>query len=152
ERDRIYEFGEFMLDPARRRLTRKGGQEVAITAKAFDALVYLVQHAGQTVQRAALAQALWPTVVVEDNNGSQTILTLRRTLGEVEGGPRYIVTIPRQGYRFVADVVDPTGRQATMLAEGALASPAGQTERSQPIRRSRGRWAAVVLGIALTTV
>jgi TolB-like protein/DNA-binding winged helix-turn-helix (wHTH) protein/Flp pilus assembly protein TadD len=104
EMDTLYEFDGFVLDPARRLLTR-GGEAVAITAKSLDALVHLVERAGQTVQRTALAEALWPRVVVEDNNLSQTILALRRALGESEGGPRYIVTLPKQGYRFVAHVV-----------------------------------------------
>jgi DNA-binding winged helix-turn-helix (wHTH) protein/tetratricopeptide (TPR) repeat protein len=101
----VYEFGAFMLDPGKRRLSRAGGETVAITAKAFDALVHLVEHAGETIPRAALGRALWPNVVVEDNNLSQTILALRRGLGESADGPQFIVTIPRGGYRFIAEVV-----------------------------------------------
>jgi len=122
EANRVYEFDGFTLDPMRRTLTDRDGQEVAITAKAFDALVYLVEHAGETVQRAELAEALWPTVVVEDNNLSQTILALRRSLGEVEGGRRYIATITRQGYRFVADVAK-RARNAPAHSDGTPAAP-----------------------------
>lgn len=96
-------FAGFMLDTQRRRLIREG-VEVPITAKPFDALVYLVERAGETVSRAELAQSLWPAVVVEDNNLSQTILALRRALGDSEGAPQFVLTVPRQGYRFVAEV------------------------------------------------
>lgn len=104
ESDFVYRFADFVLDPVRRTLLRDNGDPPVLTAKAFDALVCLLEHAGETVTRAALTRALWPTVIVEDNNLSQTILAVRRALGEVEGGPRFIVTIPKQGYRFIAPV------------------------------------------------
>lgn len=101
--DRTFEFGDFSLNARRRRLSQHGA-EVPLTAKPFDALVLLVARAGETVSRAELAQALWPTVVVEDNNLSQTILAVRRALGDTEGAPRFVLTVPRQGYRFIASV------------------------------------------------
>jgi DNA-binding winged helix-turn-helix (wHTH) protein len=57
-----------MLDPARRRLTRSSGESVVITAKAFDALICLIEHAGEVVSRATLSKTPWPNTVVEDNN------------------------------------------------------------------------------------
>src|SRR5690606_34175700 len=101
---RVYEFGDFRLDPARRLLTRANGDPVPITAKPFDALVHLVERAGSVVPRRDLAQALWPVQVVEDNNLSQTVLALRRALGDTQDAPRFVATIPRRGYQFVAAV------------------------------------------------
>ena len=101
---KIYEFGDFVLDPAQRSLLRRDGAVVPINAKAFDALVCVVERAGQVVPRAALAEALWPTTIVEDNNLSQTVLALRRALGDDPDAPRYLVTVPRRGYQFVAAV------------------------------------------------
>lgn len=123
EGDFLYRFADFSLDPIRRELLRDTGEPLVLTAKAFDALVYLLEHAGETVTRAALTQALWPTVIVEDNNLSQTILAVRRALGEVEGGPRFIVTIPKQGYRFVA----PIEKQMRTIASPEL--PSGTDSR-----------------------
>jgi Tol biopolymer transport system component/DNA-binding winged helix-turn-helix (wHTH) protein len=95
----VYEFGEFRLDPRRRLLTGADGERIVLTAKAFDALVNLVEHAGELVSRAELTESLWPSTVVEENNLSQAISVLRRTLGE-----NYIATVARRGYQFIADV------------------------------------------------
>src|SRR5687768_13853017 len=102
--DGVYEFGGFLLDVAQRSLLRSTGEAVTVGPKAFDALVYLVEHSGQVVERGDLAAALWPRTLVEDNNLSQTILALRRALEDAEAGQRFVVTVPRRGYQFVAAV------------------------------------------------
>ena len=118
-----YDFGEFRVETARRTLTRRG-ETVAITGKPFDALVYLLQHAGTVVPREELANALWPSTVVEDNNLSQTILALRRVLDDAPDTPRFIATVPRRGYQFIADVrasigpLDSANRLATPESRG----------------------------------
>jgi DNA-binding winged helix-turn-helix (wHTH) protein/tetratricopeptide (TPR) repeat protein len=109
----VYEIGEFVLDPARRTLTRADGTPVTISAKAFDALVVLAARAGEVVSRAALAKELWPTTIVEDNNLSQTILALRRALGDDGDEARYVVTIPRRGYQLAAPVKRAAARVGT---------------------------------------
>jgi TolB-like protein/DNA-binding winged helix-turn-helix (wHTH) protein len=109
----IYEFGDFELDALRRVLvSRVDGQQVDITGRVIEALVYLVERPGQLVDKKALIEALWPHVVVEDGNLTQTIHTLRRVLGERPGEHRYIATVPGRGYRFVAEV-RVRARQAT---------------------------------------
>jgi TolB-like protein/DNA-binding winged helix-turn-helix (wHTH) protein/Flp pilus assembly protein TadD len=131
-----YEFGEFRLETARRSLTRRG-ETVAITGKPFDALVYLLEHAGTVVPREELANALWPSTVVEDNNLSQTILALRRVLDDAADTPGFIATVPRRGYQFIADVRAPLGPSA--------ASP----DRSlTPESRSLTRFASYLLAFA----
>lgn len=110
----IYEFGGFRLDPAGRSLQTKGGEPVAIRAKAFEALVYLVEHAGEPVARRTLTEALWPGTVVEENNLTQAISALRRKLGK-----RHIVTLPGRGYQFVTEVrslAHGTDREASVSA------------------------------------
>jgi DNA-binding winged helix-turn-helix (wHTH) protein/TolB-like protein len=102
---RIYEFGDFALDAGQQRLSRLGsGETIGLTGKAFDTLVYLVEHAGEPLSKETLLQALWTGVVVEENSLTQTISGLRQILGEARGDNRYIVTLPRVGYRFVAPV------------------------------------------------
>lgn len=96
---RVYEFSGFRLDPRRRRLERIGGDRVVVTPTAFDVLVYLVEHAGELVPRSALVKAVWPTTIVEENNVSKAVSVLRRVIGNDA-----IVTIPRRGYQFTADV------------------------------------------------
>jgi TolB-like protein/DNA-binding winged helix-turn-helix (wHTH) protein len=107
-----FEFVGFRLDAQRRTLADPHGQPVAITAKAFDALLYFVEHPGQVIERATLLDAVWPNAVVEENNLSQVVAALRRALGD-----GVIATVPRRGYQFVADV-----RIAT---DEAVAEPRG---------------------------
>src|SRR5262245_61673094 len=95
----VYEFGDFRLEPHRRLLRRHGGEPLGVTGKAFDALVYLVEHAGALVTRAELSDFLWPSTVVEENNLSQAVSVLRRALGE-----GFITTVARRGYQFTAPV------------------------------------------------
>jgi DNA-binding winged helix-turn-helix (wHTH) protein/TolB-like protein/Flp pilus assembly protein TadD len=99
----IYEFGEFRLEPSTRRLFR-AGEPVALTPKVFDTLAYLVEHRGAVLTKEDLLNALWPDVIVEENNLGQNISKLRSVLGEARGENRYIATVPGHGYRFVAAV------------------------------------------------
>jgi adenylate cyclase len=100
-----YEFGDFRLDAARRLLLLKNGDRaLPLTARAFDTLLYLVEHPGKLLSKAALMSAIWPSVVVEENSLNQNISLLRRVLGEHPGDYRYIVTVPSRGYRFIAEV------------------------------------------------
>ena len=101
----IYEFGEFRLDALRRVLSsRADGQPLQVTGKIFDTLLYFVERSGQLLDKQTLMAELWPNVVVEESNLTQTIHTLRRVLGERPDEHRFIVTVPGRGYRFVADV------------------------------------------------
>jgi DNA-binding winged helix-turn-helix (wHTH) protein len=105
----IYEFGEFRLDALRRVLSsRTDGQPLQVTCKVFDALLFMVERAGQVLDKRTLLTAIWPDVVVEEGNLTQTIHSLRRVLGETPDEHRFIVTVPGRGYRFVADVTTST--------------------------------------------
>jgi adenylate cyclase len=120
----VYAIGGFCLDPGRRLLTDAGGRPIAVTAKAFDALVYLAEHAGELVQRSALVAALWPKTVVEENNLSQAISSLRRVLGE-----GIIITVPGRGYQLVAEVReigDPMGAAQESPPPVTASRPAGE--------------------------
>ncbi len=101
---RVYEFGDFRLDPERRLLLRRDGTLVPLASKAFDTLSYLVEHAGTVLDKDELMQAVWPDTAVEENNLTQHISLLRRLLGEARGDHRYIITVPNRGYQFVAVV------------------------------------------------
>ena len=72
--------------------------------RSTDALLFFVERPGQLLDREALFQALWPGLVVEDNNLSQTLSALRRALGDDAQRARYILTVPRRGFRFVSAV------------------------------------------------
>src|SRR5215472_16375409 len=105
KRDQIFEFGAFLLDPSARTLLRDG-EPVALTPRAFDTLLALVAERGRTLSKEKLLRIVWGDVFVEENNLSQSISALRRALGDDGNGNRYIATIPRKGYCFVAPVTE----------------------------------------------
>ncbi len=99
----FYQFGPFRLDAAERLLLREG-EPVLLTPKVFDTLLVLVQNSGRLLGKDELMQTVWPDAIVEESNLSQNIFTLRKALGESPTKPKYIETIPRRGYRFIASV------------------------------------------------
>lgn len=99
---RCYSFGPYTLDPTRRLLLR-GQEPIPVTARAFDVLFALVTRAGETVTKEELLRSVWPDTIVEDANLSQQVFTIRKLLGLSDQQP-YIATVPRRGYRFIADV------------------------------------------------
>ncbi len=99
----IYQFGAFWLDPAERVL-RRDGQPVSLTPKAFDLLVYLVEHHGRLVEKSTLIAALWPDTIVEEANLAFQISALRKALDYGDEGETLIQTVPTKGYRFVGVV------------------------------------------------
>jgi DNA-binding winged helix-turn-helix (wHTH) protein len=101
----LYEFDGFRLDPERRLLVQTpGGAPVVLAPKVFDTLLYFVEHRGELLDKATLFEAIWPGTIVEENSLNQNISMIRRVLGEKPAEHRFIVTVPRRGYRFVSDV------------------------------------------------
>lgn len=105
EAKEIFEFGPFRLDLKEHRLERGDGQKVGpIPEKAFQTLVHLVRHSGSLVRKNELVAAIWPDTIVEENNLDKAIHWIRQILGEKPGGKKYIETVRKHGYRFVASV------------------------------------------------
>jgi serine/threonine-protein kinase len=121
---RAYDFGGFRLELGSRRLLRDG-VTVVITVKAFDTLATLVEHAGRVVDKDELMRRVWPDAIVEEANLSQQIFLLRKALGEGPRDHRFVATVPRRGYRFVADVV--AVNDALPTASSDATAPALQT-------------------------
>ena len=145
-----YEFGEFVLDTDRQTLARSGEPGIPLAGKAYDTLLYLVTHPGEALDKDRLLAALWPGTVVEENSLTQVISTLRPLLGEVRGEHRYILTLPRKGYRFVAPV-STAGPElvATAPANGA-APPVTGGGRRRLIVAAGMVVLLVALGVATT--
>ena len=100
-----YSFGEFRLDVSEWRVERHDGRACgALPEKAFQTLVYLVRNGGKLVPKEEFLSAIWPGTVVEENNLGKAIHAIRSFLGEHSGDPKYIQTVPKHGYRFVAEV------------------------------------------------
>ena len=98
----IYQFGPFQLN-ATERLLQRDGEIVPLTPKVLDTLLILVENRGHVVEKNDLMQQLWPDSFVEESSLTQNISLLRRALAGEEKG-YYIETIPKRGYRFIADV------------------------------------------------
>jgi DNA-binding winged helix-turn-helix (wHTH) protein len=94
-------FGPFRLDPAERRLTRDGAP-VEVSARYLDALILLVAEQGSLVTKDRFMDEVWRGVPVTDEALTQCIRALRRALGDDAANPRFIETVPRFGYRFIA--------------------------------------------------
>ena len=113
----FYEFGPFRLEVAERRLTN-AGTSVPLSPKLFDALLLLVENHGRLLEKDDLIGALWPDSFVEEGNLTHYISQLRKTLGPGADGQALIETVPKRGYRFVAEVRE-------VRAEVSLPQPAG---------------------------
>src|SRR5258707_1031215 len=99
----FYEFGPFRLN-VQERLLEKDDESVSLTPKVFETLLVLVEHSGHVLAKDDLITRLWPDTFVEESSLTKNISLLRRALDEARGARQYIETIPKRGYRFVADV------------------------------------------------
>ena len=118
-------FSSFQLDVANASLQR-GKQTIFLTPKALNVLRYLVEHAGQLVTKDALWRAVWPGVSVTDATLSVCMSKVRKALGDDSKTPRYIETVHRLGYRFIA----PVSTQSAGISGSAVWS-----QESVPARR-----------------
>src|SRR5688500_8753204 len=99
----LYEFGEFRLDPEERILTQDG-KPISITPKVFDLLTVLIKNRGRVIEKDELMAAIWKDSFVEDSNLAFNIRQLRKALDDDARQPSFIETVPKRGYRFIAEV------------------------------------------------
>ncbi|MFC3653627.1 transcriptional regulator [Dyella humi] len=136
-----YCFGEFRLNPLARELSRNG-EPIDLAASAFDCLVYLIEHRERPVGKDELISAVWGRVDVSDNLLAQTIVRLRRALGDAGNEQRCIKTVARVGYRWMLEtqVLQQTPalpEAAPMVVDDARGDEAatGSRWKTSPIRR-----------------
>lgn len=156
----MYRFGEFLLNPATREL-RERDAIVALPARAFDCLAYLVEHRDRAVGRDELIAAVWGRVEVSEALLSHTIVKLRRSLGDTGNEQRLIRTVPRFGYRWTGDlaVLEPGDAPELPAAHPQVDTrpDPGPTPAEAGIRAARSGWmrilpAAVALLAAVVVV
>src|SRR5215471_21583375 len=130
----LYEFGPFRLDPSERMLTR-GDLTLALTPKAFDTLLTLIENSRHVVTKEELMNRVWPDIYVEETNLAQHISMLRKVLGERPDGGQYIETVPKRGYRFVVQV-NKTRYEPSVIKTSAAKQPQVEIEKktSEPPR------------------
>jgi len=145
----LYEFGPFRMDPSEGLLLRDD-QPIPLAPKAFEALLLLVESSGHLIEKEVLMQKLWPDSFVEEANVSKYIFTLRQALSDGEEGQKYIETVPKRGYRFVA----PVQKLAAESVEQAPAEmPSREGEEAKTVTSTtRWRIALVAAVLAATAV
>lgn len=112
-------FRSFRFDPTSERLWR-GTHEVTLRPKTFAVLRYLLEHAGQLITKADLLDAVWPGIAVSDVVPTVCVQELRKTLGDPAGTPRFIETVPKRGYRFIAPLTTTQENEETPEVEKAF--------------------------------
>jgi Tol biopolymer transport system component/DNA-binding winged helix-turn-helix (wHTH) protein len=135
----FYEFGDVRLDVEEKVLLR-GGQPVAIAPKVLELLFALVENRGRIVEKDALMERVWAGSLVEESNLTFSIRQLRKTLGDDAREPRFIETVPRRGYRFIAEV-----RETFPAGGEELPPPQELAKTFQPPRKSYLPLAAVAV-------
>lgn len=113
----LYEFGAFRLNVAERLLLRQQ-QPVTLKPKAFDLLLTLIEQRGRLLEKEELLKLVWPDTFIEESTLAWNVSQLRKTLGDDGNGNLYIETVPKHGYRFVAEV-----REVSTPEPPALAKP-----------------------------
>lgn len=101
--NRLCEFGPFLLNAAEHLLITNG-TPVSLPPRAFDLLVVLVENNGSLVTKDHLLEIVWPDVAVEEGNISYNVSLVRKALGDNAAAPRYVATVSKLGYRFIAPV------------------------------------------------
>ena len=129
-----YAFGDFVLERSQQRVRRRDdGSPLSLTPRLFSALLMFVENAGALLDKDALMQALWPGLVVEENSLSQVISGLRRALADDSHDSRYIQTVPRRGFRFIATVIELPDSTGLGVLSPPAAPSLGQAQATAPI-------------------
>lgn len=125
-----FEFGELFLD-TNERVLLENGKPVSITPKTFQMLLVLVENHGRIVEKDELMKTVWAGSFVEEGNLTYTMRLLRKALADDPQNPRFIETVPRRGYRFIADVRESVNEP---IAEKLIPSKKKHLPDSQNLR------------------
>lgn len=129
---RIYEFGRYRVD-GDERLVWRDGKPVPLSGKPVDTLLLLLEHSGRLVEKSELLHEVWKDAFVEDGNVAVTISMLRKALQDDGAEHQYIQTVPRRGYRFVAEVrAIVQNERERPVAEEAVRPPLEPEQASRP--------------------
>ncbi|HEY7544081.1 MAG TPA: LpqB family beta-propeller domain-containing protein, partial [Blastocatellia bacterium] len=99
----FYQFDDVLIDCENFRI-QKSGETRALTPRAFDVLLFLIENRGRVVEKQELFERIWKDAFVTDNALTRAVKEIRQAIGDDADSPRYIETVPRRGYRFICDV------------------------------------------------
>ncbi len=127
-----YDFDDYRLGVANFRLL-ENGEQIALTQKSFELLQFLVENRGRILKKEELLDALWEGNFVEEANLTQHVYMLRKALKQKETKKVFIETIPKNGYRFLAEVVEVASESLHVSSNGnvAILEPAGGFSQSE---------------------
>jgi DNA-binding winged helix-turn-helix (wHTH) protein/Tol biopolymer transport system component len=138
-----FTFSGYHLDRRQRRLL-KDGVAVPLTARAIDTLEALVAHAGTTVSKDDLLRQVWRDTFVQEETLTQNISTIRRALGDRSESPQFVLTVPKEGYRFIAPV-------RLVPSPSTLEPPIADEARTVPAAHTGVYTTAAVLSVLVVT-
>ena len=135
---RRYEFGPFKLNPHEGTLVA-GGEVVTLAPKPFDVLRVLVERHGHVVLKSELMASIWPDTAVEEANLTVSVSVLRKALARRQPDTRYVQTVPKRGYRFVAEVREITAGESDLRGNHAGSTASHSTKARHFVGRERER-------------
>lgn len=138
--NKLIRFDDFEIDLGERTLWRDGSL-VVLPPKVMETLCLLVENHGRLLTKDQLIDRLWPETFVEERNLTQNIFRIRKALGDGSEGRKYIETLPRRGYRFVADVRPVEPETEAQVAEGGRATTeelVSSPDLTEAVKRSDG--------------
>jgi Tol biopolymer transport system component/DNA-binding winged helix-turn-helix (wHTH) protein len=141
-----YEFGDYRLDPLAR-VVRLRDRPIALAPKSFDLLRLMVERRGRVLERDELIRELWPDTIVEEANLTFQVSTLRKALGE--DGSKWIETVPKHGYRFMAPVREVREAPAVPPEEVRPEEVRPESVGAKDVRRRPAPLVAIVLVAAI---
>ncbi len=137
-----YQFDDVVIDRDAFQL-RKADELRPLTPRAFDVLIYLIEQRGRVVEKQELFERVWKETFVTDNALMRAVKEIRRELGDNAGEPRYIETVHKRGYRFIAELKPAAGEGLDFEAAPTVDKPSGLAEgESGAIRRQTADEAA----------
>ncbi|MGD9590456.1 MAG: winged helix-turn-helix domain-containing protein [Pyrinomonadaceae bacterium] len=128
----LFEFDEYRLDLGEK-LLKQGEAVIPLTPKVFETLQVLVENAGRLVEKDQLMQEIWQDRFVEESNLTYNIKMLRKALGDSAAEPRFIETVPRRGYRFIAEVRHRVSENGSIDSSVPAADPVDPPASQEPI-------------------
>jgi eukaryotic-like serine/threonine-protein kinase len=134
-------FGPYRLDRDQRLLFR-GGEIIPLAPKVYDTLLALVESGGRVSDKEDLLSRVWQGAFVEEGSLARNVSTLRKILGEGTGDQKYIVTVPKRGYRFAATLTTSRALDQQDDTRPISASHPASERRAQ--RLLRALWAATL--------
>ncbi|MGH9947713.1 MAG: winged helix-turn-helix domain-containing tetratricopeptide repeat protein [Pyrinomonadaceae bacterium] len=154
ERQQSISFGEYVLDTDHRQLLRNG-EAVPLYSKTIDLLEFMATNHGRVLTKDEILNKVWEGQFVEEANLSVQISNLRKALGENKDSPRFLVTVPGKGYKFVADVQNGDGEiviEKYKYEQIVIEKDIDEFHRSDPKLLSKTRSKMRNAAIALTAV